>query len=220
MPLAIRILGYATIIAIFVGGAAHVLKRPRGIPMPESAPPAAAMHRDIKTTPPAAGSNRRAEGVVHSLPSNRLLLPVAGVKPSALRDAYTEARSGGREHQAIDIMAPRGSEVVSAADGVLLKLHNSALGGLMVYAADATDSFIFMYGHLDAYATGLVPGMSLRRGQLLGYVGSTGNVSPNAPHLHFAISRGKPSERWWSGTPLNPYPLLAHAAVLDSTHEP
>ncbi|HYD54864.1 MAG TPA: peptidoglycan DD-metalloendopeptidase family protein [Gemmatimonadaceae bacterium] len=144
-----------------------------------------------------------------------LLVPVAGVLPRALRDAYTERRSGGRVHEAIDIMAPRGTPVVAAADGKLLKLHRSRLGGLMVYAADAADRLIFMYAHLDRYAPDLKPGAPIRRGQLLGYVGTTGNAPRNAPHLHFAIARGKPSVKWWKGTAVNPYPLLTRAGSLE-----
>jgi peptidoglycan LD-endopeptidase LytH len=218
MPFAARMFGYATVAAIFIGATAHMVKRPRTVPAGLHVGSAATTApRAASASPVARRFRNTSAAVFDSIPSDRLLLPVVGVRPDALRDAYAEARSGGREHQAIDIMAPRGSEVVSAADGVLLKLHSSTLGGLMVYAADVTDHFIFMYGHLDAYATGLVPGMAIRRGQLLGYVGTTGNVAPNAPHLHFAISRGKPSEKWWSGTPLNPYPLLAQGVQLNAT---
>lgn len=142
--------------------------------------------------------------------AGRMVIPVAGVEPSELRDTYAESR-GSRPHDAIDIPAPRGTAVVSATDGRLLKMHNSVPGGLMVYAADASDRFILMYGHLDAYAPGLTDGMRLRQGQLLGYVGTTGNAPPETPHLHFAIARGLPAVSWWRGTAVNPYPLLARA---------
>lgn len=137
-----------------------------------------------------------------------LVIPVAGVERQALRDTYAELR-GSRPHDAIDIPAPRGTAVVSATHGRLLKLHSSVPGGLMVYAADGSDRFILMYSHLDAYAPGLSEGMPLRQGQLLGYVGTTGNAPPETPHLHFAIARGRPSVSWWRGTAVNPYPLLA-----------
>ncbi|HEU5173152.1 MAG TPA: M23 family metallopeptidase [Gemmatimonadaceae bacterium] len=138
-----------------------------------------------------------------------LVVPVAGVSPEALRGTFDDRRGGGRRHEAIDIMAPRGTPVVSATGGRLLRLHRSRAGGLMVYAADTADRLILMYAHLDRYARDLVAGMPLRRGQLLGYVGSTGNASASAPHLHFAIARGEPSRRWWSGTAVDPFPLLA-----------
>lgn len=161
--------------------------------------------------------SRTVESVVSEPPGDTgLLIPVRGVLPNRLRDMFVEGRSGKRLHQAIDIMAPRGTPVVAAAHGTLLKLHTSALGGLMVYAADASDRFILMYAHLDRYAEGLVPGAPIKRGQLLGYVGFTGNASPTAPHLHFAISRGQPSVKWWKGTPINPYPLLVRGVSLSS----
>ena len=138
-----------------------------------------------------------------------LIVPVAGVSPESLRGTFDDARSGGRKHEAIDIMAPRGTPVVSATAGRLLRLHRSRAGGLMVYAADTADRLILMYAHLDRYARGLVAGMPLQRGQLLGYVGTTGNAPASTPHLHFAIARGKPSVRWWSGTAVDPFPLLA-----------
>jgi murein DD-endopeptidase MepM/ murein hydrolase activator NlpD len=139
--------------------------------------------------------------------ASHLIIPVQGVVASQLRDTYTDARSG-HTHEALDIMAPRGTPVLSATDGRLLKLFTSVAGGTMVYAADPSDRFILMYGHLDSYADGLVNGMPLTRGQLLGYVGSTGDASPGAPHLHFAIARGHPSVAWWKGDPVNPFPLF------------
>ena len=105
-------------------------------------------------------------------------------------------------------MAPRGTPVLSATDGRLTKLHLSKQGGIMVYAADASDRYVLMYGHLDRYADGLTEGMPLRRGQLIGYVGSTGDASAAGPHLHFAVARGEPSVAWWKGVAVNPYPML------------
>jgi murein DD-endopeptidase MepM/ murein hydrolase activator NlpD len=140
-----------------------------------------------------------------------LVIPVAGMGAADLRDTYTEARTGGRVHDAIDIAAPRGTPAVAAVDGRLNKLHTSVAGGLMVYQGDASDRFVLMYGHLDRYADGLVEGAPLRRGQVIGYVGTTGNAPAGTPHLHFAIARGRPSAAWWRGTPVNPYPLLVGA---------
>jgi murein DD-endopeptidase MepM/ murein hydrolase activator NlpD len=140
-----------------------------------------------------------------------LVVPVTGVARSALRDSYTEARGAGgeRAHEAIDIMAARGTPVLAATDGRLLKLFNSRPGGLMIYTTDASERFILFYGHLDGYAAGLTDGMRLTRGQVIGYVGTTGNAAPDAPHLHFGILRGNPAVSWSEGTPVNPYPLLA-----------
>ena len=123
----------------------------------------------------------------------------------------------GHPHEAIDIMAPRGTPVVSATDGRVLKLFTSVAGGTMVYAADASDKFILMYAHLDRYADGVADKIPLKRGQLLGYVGSTGDAAGGPTHLHFAIARGRPSVAWWKGTPVNPYPLLVRPLAPDST---
>ncbi len=138
-----------------------------------------------------------------------MIVPVGGVPVSALRDTYNEIRGGTRRHEAMDIAAPRGAPVLSAAGGRVLKLFDSKAGGLMVYAADSSERFILMYAHLDAYAPGLVEGQPLRRGQALGVVGTTGNAPPTVPHLHFAVARTNDVKQWWKGVPVNPYPLLA-----------
>jgi len=138
-----------------------------------------------------------------------LIVPVRGVEPSQLRDTYDELRGGDtRTHEALDIPAPRGTPVLSATGGRVLKLFDSKAGGKMVYAADSSERFILMYAHLDSYANGLAEGQPLTRGQVLGAVGTTGNAPPNLPHLHFAIARSNDVKVWWKGMPVNPYPLL------------
>jgi murein DD-endopeptidase MepM/ murein hydrolase activator NlpD len=135
-------------------------------------------------------------------------IPVAGITKESLRDTYDEMRGGTRRHEALDILAPRGTPVLSATSGRVLKLFNSKPGGLMVYAADSAERFILMYGHLDAYQPGLAEGQPLRRGQPIGTVGTTGNAAPTVPHLHFAVARSSDVKQWWKGLPVNPYPLL------------
>ena len=165
----------------------------------------------------ASAAASRSAGTVPSvatptplLAKGALLLPVQGVEPSALHDTYSEQRGGGtRTHEALDILAPRGTPVLSAASGRVLKLFDSKAGGKMVYAADSSEHFILMYAHLDAYAPGLADGQPLKRGQVIGVVGTTGNAPPNVPHLHFAIARSNDVKVWWKGEPVNPYPLLA-----------
>jgi murein DD-endopeptidase MepM/ murein hydrolase activator NlpD len=141
-------------------------------------------------------------------PAGVLQMPVQGIDPAQLRDTFNEARGGTRVHEAQDIMAPRGTPVVAVADGKVVKLFNSKQGGLTVYQFDPTETYAYYYAHLDAYAPGLREGQSLRRGDPIGTVGSTGNASADAPHLHFAIFLLGPEKRWWEGTPVNPYPLL------------
>jgi peptidoglycan LD-endopeptidase LytH len=137
-----------------------------------------------------------------------LAIPVAGVTVSGLYDTFGELRGGTREHEALDILAPRGTPVLSAAKGRVLKLFDSKPGGLMVYAADSSEKFILMYGHLDAYQPGLAEGQPLQRGQQIGVVGTTGNAPAGTPHLHFAIARSADVKQWWKGAPVNPFPLL------------
>lgn len=138
-----------------------------------------------------------------------LIVPVRGIEPSALYDTYAEQRGGGtRPHEALDIPAPRGTPVLSATGGRVLKLFDSKAGGKMVYAADSSERFILMYAHLDSYANGLAEGQPLKQGQVIGGVGTTGNAPPNVPHLHFAIARSNDVKQWWKGVPVNPYPLL------------
>ena len=140
----------------------------------------------------------------------RLIVPVRGVAASALRDDFDQARGEGtRRHEALDILAPRGTPVVAATDGKVIKLFDSVAGGLTLYQSDAANRFVLLYGHLDRYEAGLREGAPLKQGQVIGYVGSTGNASAATPHLHFAVARSADPGRWWgSGTPVNPYLLL------------
>jgi murein DD-endopeptidase MepM/ murein hydrolase activator NlpD len=137
-----------------------------------------------------------------------LAIPVAGVTAGQLLDTFTDSRSGGRVHDAIDIMAREGTPVYAVEDGRVVKLFDSKQGGLTVYQFDRNDELAYYYAHLSAYAPGLLEGQAVRQGDLIGYVGHTGNASPEAPHLHFAIFRLGPEKKWWKGTPINPYPYL------------
>lgn len=143
--------------------------------------------------------------------TRELAMPLARIDPTKLHSNFNDLRGGTRRHEALDIMAPRRTPVLSAAPGRVLKLFTSRNGGLMVYAADSSERFILMYAHLDSYAPGLHDGDTLTRGQLIGYVGFTGNASPKAPHLHFAIARSDDVRRWSKGTPVDPLPLLQAA---------
>lgn len=137
-----------------------------------------------------------------------LSIPVQGIEPKSLRDTFADDRSGQR-HQAIDIMAARGTPVLAAGDGRVEKLFTSKRGGLTVYEFDPQGEYCYYYAHLDGYASGIEPGKVLRRGDVIGYVGSTGNASVAAPHLHFTIFRLGTEKRWWEGTAINAYPLWA-----------
>jgi peptidoglycan LD-endopeptidase LytH len=160
--------------------------------------------------PAAIGTTGAAanEAAIETLRSNDLKIPVDGVTRGELRDTFSDLRGSTRAHEAIDIMAPRHTRVVAAHDGRIAKLFTSKAGGLTIYQFDPSETFSYYYAHLDAYASGLHEGQTVKRGELLGYVGSTGNASADAPHLHFAIFRLTPERQWWKGEPINPYPVL------------
>ena len=144
--------------------------------------------------------------------ADALLIPVAGITASQLTDTFNDMRGGGsRRHEAIDIMASRGTPVLAVSDGKVAKLFTSVPGGLTIYEFDPTTTYAYYYAHLDRYAPDLSDGKLLRRGDVIGYVGSTGDASPDAPHLHFAIVQLGPEKHWWKGTAINPYPLLTAA---------
>jgi murein DD-endopeptidase MepM/ murein hydrolase activator NlpD len=130
------------------------------------------------------------------------------VNASSLVDTYEQARGQGRRHDAIDIMAPRGTPVVAAADGVVMKLFQSERGGITLYELAPDRRTIYYYAHLDRYAPGITEGQPLRRGQVLGYVGDTGDAVPGNHHLHFEVSTTADPLKYWGGVPQNPYPLL------------
>ncbi len=141
-------------------------------------------------------------------PKEALLIPVAGVKKKDLQDTYTQSRSGGRVHNAIDIMAPAGTPVVAVADGPIAKLFDSKMGGITVYQWSADKKFVYYYAHLQRRADGLTDKSYVKRGQLIGYVGDTGNAGAGNNHLHFTITIPKDSTRHWDGEDVNPYPIL------------
>ncbi|QYF93653.1 M23 family metallopeptidase [Massilia sp. PAMC28688] len=139
----------------------------------------------------------------------KLMIPVEGMKLAQLSDNFDQPRGSDRHHEALDIMAPKGTRVLAVADGKIVKLFNSKPGGLTIYQFDPTEKLAYYYAHLDKYADGIKEGQEVKRGELIGYVGVTGNSDPNAPHLHFAVIELTPEKQWWKGTPINPYPLMA-----------
>jgi murein DD-endopeptidase MepM/ murein hydrolase activator NlpD len=133
--------------------------------------------------------------------------PIVGLTRADLHDTFDQLR-GVAHHEAIDIMEPRGTPVHAVVDGTIAKLFLSKPGGNTIYLFDQAGQFCYYYAHLDRYAPNLSEGMHVSRGQVIAFVGSTGNASPEAPHLHFTIFQLGPEKRWWKGTPLNPYPIL------------
>ena len=204
-------------------------------PPVSGAPAAPAPSRDTGSAPDAASARREREadraeramaapaddafvtstarssatGEVAELLAKRLAIPVSGIPASALRSTYDQARGGGsRVHQAMDILAPRGTPVVAALEGRVVKLFTSAAGGLTIYQFDPEERFCYYYAHLDSYAPDLAEGQIVKRGQVIGYVGTTGNSPPGTPHLHFAIYKLGPDKKWYDGEPLDPFLVL------------
>ncbi len=135
-------------------------------------------------------------------------LPIAGLRPEELRDTFLDVRREGKRHEALNIAAPRGTPVVAAVPGTIRKLFESEPGGLTIYEFGEREEYVLFYAHLDRYAEGLKEGQTVRAGELIGYVGSTGNAPDELPHLHFAIFRLTPEKAWWKGSPVDPYPLV------------
>ena len=142
------------------------------------------------------------------LAQQKLILPIRGLTARDIHDTFQDSRPGGVPHEATDIMSPRGTPIVAVEDGVIQKLFLSKPGGITIYEFDRPGVFCFYYAHLDRYSAGLHEGMSVNRGDVIGYVGTTGNASPETPHLHFAIFKLGPEKHWWQVAPLNPYPML------------
>lgn len=146
--------------------------------------------------------------VVDNLRGRRLTLPVQGIDPGKLVQSFDDQRSGSRRHEAIDILAPRHTPVLAIEDGTVARMFSSRAGGITLYQYDPREQFVYYYAHLERYADGLKEGDRLTRGQVLGYVGTSGNAPPNTPHLHFAIFEMTTPKRWWEGRPIDPFLVL------------
>ena len=184
---------------------------PGAVIAPGSLPPAPVVPTDLSEADlplrpvQAAGAAPAAAG--DGAP--KLLIPVEGMKLAQLSDNFDQPRGAERHHEALDIMAAKGTKVLAVADGKVAKLFDSKAGGLTVYQFDPNEKLAYYYAHLDNYADGLKEGAVIKRGDVIGYVGVTGNSSPTAPHLHFAVFELTPEKQWWKGTPLNPFPMMA-----------
>ncbi len=137
--------------------------------------------------------------------------PLAEIKPRELRSQFTDKRRGHR-HNAIDLMRKRGTPVMAVTDGIIRKLYRSKTGGISIYMFDGSKEYCFFYGHLDHYAKNLHEGQQVHKGEVIGFVGYTGNAKRSAPHLHFAVSLTGPRHLWFGGIPVDPYPMLLAAA--------
>ena len=196
------LLGGAMIVLLALAAPAPVALATR------TAPASSVSGRTLSAPTPAghlsaalAGAPMRKDGFV--------LVPVVGVTADKLQDSFSQPRSGGRMHEAMDILAPRGTPVVAAVDGTVRKLDTSRAGGISIYQFDRAEEHVYYYAHLDRYADGLAEGQFVAQGTVIGYVGTTGNAPAGTPHLHFSVEVLPPSKEWWKGDAVNPYPLLA-----------
>lgn len=183
--------------------------------------PAVAVITNLSSPPPSGSLNTQPspspediQAAKNSTPGGnyagalKLIIPVLGVRSDQLQDTFTDARSEGRVHDAIDIPAPAGTPVVAAADGDIIKLFQSERGGITIYQLSPDKKLVFYYAHLQRYADGLVAGKFVRQGEVIGYVGDTGNAGAGNFHLHFSIAVIADPKRYWEGANINPYPLL------------
>jgi len=157
---------------------------------------------------------------IHEIPkimdSIKLIIPVEGVRPKELRDSFDAPRSGGRLHRAIDIIAPRGTPVLAAADGEIIRLSRNAAGGITIYQLSDDKRVVFYYAHLDRYADDLAAGDYASQGDVIGFVGNTGNAASGSCHLHFSIWAVTDRKKYWTGANINPYPILREAGAAIS----
>jgi murein DD-endopeptidase MepM/ murein hydrolase activator NlpD len=182
-----------------------------GPPRPaEGAVPDAPETHAVLATPGSAPPARAfvSEGEIDQLRARALDVPVHGIERDDIVSNFDDTRGGERKHEALDLLAPRGTPVVAVEGGRIVKLFTSARGGLTIYQFDPSDRYCYYYAHLDRYADNLKEGQTVQRGQVIGYVGTTGNAPVNTPHLHFAITRLGEEKEWWEGTPVDPALVL------------
>ena len=192
-----------------------MLRTPTSCPEPEKV-----VEPPVPVTPspsPAPTPSRTPEPLSSNSPapsSEQLIIPVPGVSREQLIDTFTQSRSEGRMHDAIDIPAPQGTPVIAAADGEIIKFHDSVAGGITIYQISANRKYFFYYAHLERRADGLAEKQFVTRGTTIGYVGDTGNAGAGNYHLHFAISAVIDEKRFWDGMSINPYEVLTGRAEL------
>jgi murein DD-endopeptidase MepM/ murein hydrolase activator NlpD len=167
--------------------------------------PAEPVVRAHDAGPTISANTTISDSDLSNLRARSLVIPVRDLEPDDLVSSFHDDRGSRRQHEAIDILAPRGTDVLAVEDGKVAKLFTSAGGGLTIYQFDPSETFVYYYAHLDDYAPGLKEGAMLRKGDVIGSVGTTGNAPKDTPHLHFAIAKLDPDRRWWGGTALDPF---------------
>ncbi len=201
----------AAIVVMFPSGAASVVAPSTDAAAKVEVKPTKKEEPRPVSPPPVTASSPPTEVVGYpndDLRRRHLTLPVQGIKREDLTDTFNDMRGTSRRHEALDVLAPRNTPVIAVEDGTVAKLFVSEAGGLTVYQFDPTSQYAYYYAHLERYADGLKEGAPLKRGQVIGYVGTTGNAPRDTPHLHFAIFKLGEDKKWWEGTPVDPYSVL------------
>ena len=202
----------AAVVAIFPSGAAMVADPPVEAASAEIEVKPSRKETPPAVTPPPAQTVAAAPSIsadpFEDLRDRHLTLPVQGIKKDDLRDTFNEMRGGTRRHEAIDVLAPRNTPVLAVEDGTVARLFFSEAGGITIYQFDPTRTYVYYYAHLERYADGVKEGGTIKRGDVIGYVGTTGNAPRDTPHLHFAIFKMTDEKKWWEGTPIDPYSVL------------
>jgi murein DD-endopeptidase MepM/ murein hydrolase activator NlpD len=205
-----RVVGAIGLVASFATACARpVLYYP--VPESESTSPGPAGTTSAATETHAPVASASDEFLL----TRHIVLPVAGADMSKVEDSYSEPRDGGRVHRAIDILAPRGTPILSADDGKILRMTTNTLGGISMYTVDTENRLVYYYAHMDHYNDAMSPGRAIVKGDTLGYVGTTGNAPKDTPHLHFQVMRWPADGKYWNGDPIDPYEALGGAARAD-----
>jgi len=185
-----------------------VLYYPETYPEPKPEPRAAVPLTDSSSSRPTLAGAPATAADVDYLAARRIILPVAGADPRKLEDSFKDPRDGDRVHRAIDILAPRGTPILSADDGKILRMTTSTLGGISMYTVDPSSRLVYYYAHMERYNGAMSPGRSIVKGDTLGFVGTTGNAPKDIPHLHFQIMRWPADGKYWNGDPIDPFEVL------------
>jgi murein DD-endopeptidase MepM/ murein hydrolase activator NlpD len=194
------------------GGAAACARPVLYYPTPEAA--AQATPAGV-SAPASAAPAGVASASDEYLRTRHIALPVAGADMSKVDDSFNEPRDGGRVHRAIDILAPRGTPILSADDGKILRMTTNTLGGISMYTVDSESRLVYYYAHMDRYNDAMSPGRAIVKGDTLGFVGTTGNAPKDTPHLHFQVMRWPADGKYWNGDPIDPYEALGGVTRAD-----
>jgi murein DD-endopeptidase MepM/ murein hydrolase activator NlpD len=196
----------AIFVAFLAGIAVDSWLRTHGPPKPATAATAGAdvtLPDSFIAAPPA--KTPAPVATTGDVQRGRLRMPLDGEDVESLKGGFAETRGGNRPHEAVDMLAPRNTPVHAVDGGSIAKLFTSKAGGLTIYQFDPGGRLCYYYAHLERYADGLKDGQMVSQGDIIGYVGTTGNAPPNTPHLHFAVFELNADRHWWQGRPIDPY---------------